>query len=93
VRFQWLSRSKQLKFGNKIFPTIAIVAADYLPSVPTITATFSAAVQLDLIDVDGCGIVEASQHGKKLDTGVSARGQHANKAYIEISPQQTSAEN
>ena len=91
MRFQWVARSKQLKFGNKIFPTIIVVGADYLPSVPTITATFSASVQLDLIDVDGCGIVAASQHGKKLDTGVSARGQHANKAHIEISQQQTSA--
>ena len=91
MRFQWLSRSKQLKFGDKSFPSIIVVGADYLPSVPAITATFSAAVQLDLIDVDGCGIVAASQHGKKLDAGISARGQHANKAYIEISAQQTSA--
>lgn len=92
VRFQWLSRSKQLKFGDKSFPSIIVVGADYLPSVPTITATFSAAVQLDLIDADGCGIVANTQHGKKLDAGISARGQHANKAYIEISAQQTSAE-
>lgn len=92
MRFQWDSRSKDLRFGDKPVPASISVDGDYLHAVPTITATCTATVTLDLIDADGCGIVAQSQHGKKENTGIIAESQHADKYAEPAASRQTQAE-
>jgi hypothetical protein len=92
LKFQWPSHSKDLRFGDVPIPESYIIA-DYIPAVPNIVCVASATTDIDLIDVDGCGIVANSQQGEKLGARVSAQSQHGYSHDLSVFAVQQSAEN